>query len=204
MRDRCPTPRAGSSLLTLALTVMGRQAAAPEEPRTPRPIGRPRRRRGEGIMIRPVGVTLIALVFLGCGKEAGDVASVPAASQPRPTDASFEFEGESSELAVLGDCGPAADGSFKTWAVTLDADGTPLPDGPHLLALSEGNWSVIDFYPGQGEQIIRVYREGADKLRFADGVLEFDGALGAGLTEKARARIVCPSQASEQADRRSQ
>jgi len=143
-------------------------------------------------MIRPVSVALITLAIFGCDNKVEDEAGSTADAQLPQTDASFQFRGESFELAVTGDCGPAADGTYKTWAFTLDADGAPIPDGPHLLALSEANWAVIDFYPGQGEQIMRVYREGKNKLEFVDGVLEFDGPLGAGLTENASVKIVCP------------
>jgi hypothetical protein len=80
--------------------------------------------------------------------------------------------------------------------VTLDDAGRPVPDAAHLYAMREAHWSIIDFYSPVDDRIVRIYREGHNRFGFEEGVLEFDGELGAGLTERARVRIACPDRPS--------
>lgn len=141
-------------------------------------------------MIRTFCVVLLVLTAIGCSKEPDEASQ--AATSPTAGDAQLTFRDQTWQLHVRGDCGPGEDGTYRTWAFSLDANGEPIPDAPHLLALSEGDWSVIDFSTGDGDEIHRVYREGDEKFGFTDGKLEFAGELGAGLSEKAEIRIVCP------------
>lgn len=147
-------------------------------------------------MIRPASMILIAFATVGCGdrsgEEAGDASPGLAQQAAASAGASVQFRGKVYDLTVAGQCGPVESGRFRVWAVTPGSDGAPLPDAPHLLALADDDWSVVDFYPGQGEEVVRIYRDGAQKLGFEDGVLDFDGELGAGLTEKASVTIECP------------
>ena len=144
-------------------------------------------------MLRIASLAVIALAIAGCENKTEDAAGVPASGTAvAAPNAAIKHQGVEYNLVVYGDCGTQPDGSYNTWAFTLDANGEPLPEGPQLLALSKAYWSVIDFYPGTGDQIIRIYREGPDKFGFQDGVLEFDGELGAGLSERAKVRIECP------------
>ena len=153
--------------------------------------------------IRMASIVLLSTMVAACGGEtesetvSGSGPQTAAERAGGAADASFKLKGTSYELAVVGDCGPAADGTYDTWAMTLDDDGQPLPDGPQLHAMSAENWSVIDFVAGAGKPISRVYREGNETFGFADGVLEFEGELGAGLREVAAVRIVCPDEASQ-------
>lgn len=105
----------------------------------------------------------------------------------------IEFKGNSYEMAVLDDCGPRPDGTYLTWVVTLDANGKPDPDAAHFYAMREAHWSVIDFYVPEVDRIVRMYREDSERPAFTNGVLEFSGELGAGLTEQISGRIVCPN-----------
>ena len=150
------------------------------------------RARGRFVMVRTVCVVLVALAMFGCSNEIEEDSAPTAASTAPPADAKLTFHNQTWDLHVTGPCGPASDGSYNTWAVTLDADGNPASDGPQLAALHEGNWSVIDFLPGAGQQIIRAYREGDDVIRFENGVLEFDGELGAGLKDELQLTLTCP------------
>lgn len=134
----------------------------------------------------PVSIAL-AIAVSSCGGNSGNDDEGPATAV-----AAVEFQGASYDLVGVGECGARPDGTFSTWAFKLDADGEPLLDGPQLHALADENWSVIDFYSGNNDGVVRIYRDGADKLRFENGVLEFAGALGAGLTEEARVTITCP------------
>ncbi|HHH44104.1 MAG TPA: hypothetical protein ENK49_08200 [Gammaproteobacteria bacterium] len=144
-------------------------------------------------MPRVLTAFLIALAVVSCENRTDTETGEPVADKPADSvSARVEYQGKRYDLVVLGECGMRPDGSYGTWAYTLDANGKPLPDGPQLHALSESNWSVIDFYPAIDDRVIRVYREYRDKIGFEDGVLDFDGELGAGLTERIRIRITCP------------
>ena len=147
---------------------------------------------------RLTGVLLVSLVVAGCGGDAGsDVA--PAAAD-RESNTFFEYQGRRYDLAVVGECGTREDGTYGTWAFTLDANGDAVLVGPQLLAQNGASWSVIDFYPGTGDEVVRVYREGRERFGFEGGVLEFDGELGAGNRQTARAKITCPAVTSTQAE----
>jgi len=128
-----------------------------------------------------------AIVVASCGGSSEGDEKAPAAAV-----ASLEFRGVQFDLVGVGECGARPDGNYSTWAFTLDADGKPLPKGPQLHALADEDWSVIDFYLGDNDGVRRIYRDGTDKLRFEDGVMRFEGELGAGLTEQARVTITCP------------
>ena len=151
------------------------------------------RRRGH-MMIRATTAVLIALAAVGCGKEADvDTGAPPAAETPASFDAYIEYRGKRYEMSVPGDCGARPDGTYLTWAVTLDANGKLRTNDAHMYAMREAHWSVIDFYSPDDDSIVRIYREGRQRFGFEDGVLEFEGELGAGLTEQANVRIVCPN-----------
>lgn len=119
-------------------------------------------------------------------------ATPPSAEAPGDDTTYIEFNGKRYELAVLDNCGPRADGTYLTWVVSLDADGKPDHDAAHFYAMREAHWSVIDFYVPDEDRIVRMYREDDERPAFKDGVLEFAGELGAGLTEKISGRIICP------------
>lgn len=144
-------------------------------------------------MLRTVRAILIVFLVVGCESETETDEST-AASANFEINAAIEYQGNTYDLVVLddADCGTRPDGTFGTWAFTLDATGEVDPKAPHLHALSKGNWSVIDFYPAIDDQIVRIYRDGPEKFSFVNGVLEFEGELGAGLREKAKVKVTCP------------
>lgn len=141
-------------------------------------------------MSRMAVLLIVALAITGCEKNTGGEAE-PLGEAASAT-AVVEFRDKTYQLAVISDCVVKPNGEYSVWAFTLDTSGTPIPDATHLHALREENWSVIDLYIAEEEQIFRIYRDGSETFGFENGVLEFDGALGAGLTERARLRIVCP------------
>lgn len=143
-------------------------------------------------MVRTASITLVALVTLSCGGQEEDKTELSAATDTPSASAQLTYRSETWNLHVTENCGPAADGSYNTLAVTLDAEGNTVVDGPQLLALHESDWSIIDFLPGTGQQIVRAYREGDEVFIFNDGVLEFDGELGAGQNENMHVRLTCP------------
>jgi len=146
------------------------------------------------MMIRAATVVLIALTVVGCGKEADvDTGAPSSAVSPESFDAFIEYRDTRYEMSVPGDCGSRPDGTYLTWAVTLDGDGKLAPKDAHMYAMREAHWSVIDFYSPDDGSVVRIYREGRKRFGFEDGVLEFEGELGAGLTEQAHVRIVCPN-----------
>jgi hypothetical protein len=106
--------------------------------------------------------------------------------------AAILYQGVVYRMDLVGDCDPPADGSFSIWAATLDSNGKPGPKAPHLYAQSEADWSVIDFYPGLDDRIIRIYREGDDKFGFNGGRLEFDGPIDLDTSETVKVAIACP------------
>lgn len=143
-------------------------------------------------MIRMTVVALLALVCLGCENEPRDAPNESSAVGVTPLGTvAIEYRGVSYDLVAVGECGPRPDGSYSTWAVTLDSNSQPLPKGPQIHALSKQDWSVIDFYSPDEGRVVRIYRQGEEKLVFEGGVLEFEGELGAGDDEKAQARITC-------------
>jgi len=149
------------------------------------------------MMIRAATAVLISLAVVGCGKEADiDTDAPPSAQAPASFDAFIEYRGKRYEMSVPGECGAKPDGTYLTWAFTLDSEGKPAPEDAHMYAMREAYWSVIDFYSPDDDRIVRIYREGPDRFGFEEGVLEFEGELGAGLTEQARVRIVCPDSQS--------
>lgn len=148
-------------------------------------------------MRRPIRTTLVALACVlatvACENKSEDTAS--SSDVVRSFDAFIEINNKRYEMVVPGNCGANSDGTYLTWAVTLDAEGHLEVNEPHMYAASEAHWSVIDFYaPRENDRVFRIYRDGRDKFGFKDGVLEFEGELGAGLTEQARVRFVCPNQ----------
>ena len=143
-------------------------------------------------MIRMVTVVLLAIAAAACDrKPEAEHDAVPVADAPPPVDAFIEYRGRRYEMSVPGNCGARPDGTFSTWAFKLDSNGAPLLDGPQLHALGGKDWSVIDFHVGGDGGVVRIYRDGRDEIVFKDGVLEFEGALGAGLDEHARVTIRC-------------
>ena len=145
-------------------------------------------------MVRTIIMALIALMLVACGKK--DEAGAPSdGASPAPFDAFIEYDGRRYEMVVHGDCGAKPDGTYLTWAVTLDDDGKVVGSQAHMYAMRRAYWSVIDFYYPEEDRIVRIYREGGGRFGFEDGVLEFDGELGAGITERAHVRIDCQAQA---------
>ncbi len=149
-------------------------------------------------MSRKTSLAAAMLLLSACGADTDVEETVPAAADPqaadirKAADAYIEYNGKRYELAVSGDCGARPDGTYLTWAVTLDANGEPVPDDVHLYAMRQAHWSVIDFYSPDNDKIIRIYREGSERISFEDGVLDFSGELGAGLTDEAKVHIACP------------
>ncbi len=143
-------------------------------------------------MHKVLAVVLIAIAIVGCDKKTGVETDGQAAEQAASFDAFIEYQDKRYDMAILGDCGTQPDGGFRTFAFTVGPDREPLPNGPQMLALSGSDWSIIDFYPASDDNIVRIYREGRDTFGFENGVLEFEGELGAGLTEQARATFICP------------
>jgi hypothetical protein len=141
-------------------------------------------------------ITILAAaihLLSACGGKPDVEETVSTAAEPEKTaDSYIEYNGKRYELTAAGDCGARPDGTYLTWAVTLDADGEPDRDGAHLYAMREAHWSLIDFYSPDDDKIIRIYREGRERFSFEDGVLDFAGELGAGLAAMAKVRIVCP------------
>lgn len=142
-----------------------------------------------------IAVMACPILLSACGQGADTNSSGPSnASGVGEYDALVEYRGERFEMVVPGDCGARSDGTYLTWAITMDAAGEPDPDAAHLYAMRTPEWSVIDFYYPPNESIVRIYREGRNRIDFKEGELDFDGELGAGLTEKATVRIECPEQ----------
>lgn len=127
---------------------------------------------------------LLALALTACTGDGGEPG------------ATYLYRSTLFELEVLGHCGERDDGSFDSWAFTLDASGRPIEQGPHLHAMGELDWSVIDFYPGEGDRILRVYRSGPDRFDFARGTLRFAGATdkfaGSDVQDHVEVTIRCP------------
>jgi hypothetical protein len=137
-------------------------------------------------------IFILVLTITGCSGSGDDkpITEFGALLGDGESGAVILYQGVVYRMQIVGECGPAADGSFSTWAATLDSNGTPLPKQPHMHALSEGNWSVVDFYPGLNDQIVRVARTGADKLRFDGRRLEFDSSRNS--TDQMAMVVACP------------
>ena len=144
-------------------------------------------------MTRIAIIAVVALFLASCSKKDAADTGAPSADGSLATfDAFIEYDGRRYEMFVPGDCGAEPDGTYLTWAVTLDDDGKVVGNQAHMYAMRRAHWSVIDFYYPEEDRIVRVYREGGERFGFEDGVLEFEGELGAGLTETAHIRIECP------------
>lgn len=144
-------------------------------------------------MFRIVMLVTGVLLLSSCDETSEREISMAPSAESLDAEATYiEFRGKRYDLAVLENCGPRADGAYLTWAVTLGADGKPDPDAGHFYAMREAHWSVVDFYVPDEDRIVRMYREDNERPAFRNGVLEFSGELGAGLTEKISGRIVCP------------
>ena len=150
-------------------------------------------------MARSATMALVTLALAACGADddRNNEADVTA-SDTTPSDAYIEFRGRHYDMTVRGKCGTEPDGTYLTWAVTPDSSGNLIPDAPHMYAMRRANWSVIDVYWPDDDSIVRIYREGRDRFGFENGVLTFEGELGAGLTETAKVQIVCPGKEDAQ------
>lgn len=144
-------------------------------------------------MLRIMSLAAAALALAACGAKTDVDEATPGATDPGNTmDAFLEYKGKRYDLVVPGECGARPDGTYLTWAVSLGADGQPDPDATHLYAMREAHWSVIDFYLPDEDKITRIYRDGPNRIAFENGVLDFAGELGAGLTATAKVHIDCP------------
>lgn len=145
-------------------------------------------------MFRITSLTAVALALTACGAKTDVDEVAPGATEPgSTTNAYIEYNGKRYDLSVSGECGARPDGTYLTWAVSLGADGQPDPNEAHLYAMREAHWSVIDFYSPDDDKIIRIYRDGRDRIAFENGTLDFAGELGAGLTATAKVHIDCPA-----------
>lgn len=95
-------------------------------------------------------------------------------------------------MDILEDCGASADGTYRTWAVTRSAAGEIEPNEPHMLAMRDGNWSIIDFLLDEESSIIRVYRQDDERVAFVDRVLTFKGQTSTQLKDYIEVEIRCP------------
>lgn len=150
-------------------------------------------------MARKAALVLFMLALVACGSDSGTEPDASSSASAEKYDAFVEYKGRRYEMVVPGACGEDPDGTYLTWAVTLDSDGAMIPDAPHMYAMREAGWSVIDFYDPTDDSVVRIYREGRERFKFQDGVLEFSGELGAGLNRTARVRIACPGASATQA-----
>lgn len=149
-------------------------------------------------MLRIICLAAAALALAACGAKNDVDEATPGATDPGTTsNAYIEYNGKRYDLSVSGECGARPDGTYLTWAVSIGADGQPDPDAAHLYAMREAHWSVIDFYSPDDDKTIRIYRDGRDRIAFENGVLDFAGELGAGLTATATVHIDCPEQTFE-------
>ncbi len=112
--------------------------------------------------------------------------------EPGASGAALLYRSKTYFMDVLDVCGTASDGTYTTWAITRDEAGEVLKAGPQMLALRQGDWSIIDFLPDEVSQIIRVYREGDERLFFNDGVLTYAGPVSTEPHDYVEVEVRCP------------
>ncbi len=152
------------------------------------------------ILLRLLLATSV-LAIVGCGKskkpQKTDMPSITKTAEVNllkdgQSGAAILYRSKLYRMDIKGDCGANADGAYLTWATTQNADGDIDGEAPTMLINREGNWSIIDFYEPQSKKIVRVYREGAERLSFDNGVLKFSGELNPSQGDYVEIDIKCP------------
>lgn len=136
---------------------------------------------------------LLAMTMCSRSKETSE-ENEPATAIPLLTEpgAVVLYRSKLYHMDILDDCGASADGTYRTWAVTRSAVGEIEPNEPHMLAMRDGNWSIIDFLLDEESSIIRVYRQDDERVAFVDRVLTFKGQTSTQLKDYIEVEIRCP------------
>lgn len=120
---------------------------------------------------------------------ADDLATEPLT----PRTGIIVFGDRTLELAAFPVCSGSPHGAYNIWLVTPDEDEPDVPKegAPRLHAISDGEMSVLEFHPGDGEAPLYVRGQGEDYLPFQDGELHYNGPIGEDAAQQIEVHVKC-------------